>query len=65
MNDHHLPELPEEGSTVTAYGTSERFKDKIGLHKERCVLRCGKFMAGGDWPIPPFELNNVENWKYI
>jgi len=56
---------PEEGRIVTAYGTSEVFKDKIAMHKERCVFRGGKFMAGGDWPIPSFELKNVESWEYI
>jgi len=50
---------PKEGSIVAAKGM---FNGKV--RTERCVYKNGRFMAGGDFPVPSFELRDVTEWKY-
>ena len=57
-------DAPAEGSLVHARGKSKQFRDKTALHIERCIYKNGKFMAGGDFPVPSFELHNVDSWVY-
>ena len=50
----YLPETPTEGYVVFAETSTGR--------KDRCIFKEGKFIAGGDFPVPPYELKSVVRW---
>jgi hypothetical protein len=52
---------PKNGTVVHARGSSNMFK---GRRVERCVFKDGRFVAGGDFPIPAFDLIDVDLWAY-
>lgn len=53
-----LPQaIPEEGELVVAKGTHNG-----KVRTERCIYENGRFVAGGDFPIPPYALENVIEW---
>ena len=56
----YLPELPREGSIVEAEGEGWGKKK----YSDRCTYENGKFMGGGIFPIPLYELKGVTRWFY-
>lgn len=50
---------PEDGSIVVAKGVY-----KGNAHTAICIYENGKFTAGGDFPVPAYEIKDVTDWKY-
>lgn len=53
----YLPELPENNSVVYA--------DNGNFASDRAIFVDGKFMGGGEFPIPEYEMTNVSKWFYM
>jgi len=51
---HYLPELPEEGATV--------FADNGKFSADRAIFKDGKFLGGGEFPVPRYEMHHVAKW---
>ena len=52
--------VQDNGERVAAKG---EYKGKI--RDEFCIYKDGRFMAGGDFPVPTFELKDVTRWKSL
>ena len=54
---NYLPLMPIEGSVVYAYNGD--------FAPDRAVFRDGKFIGGGEYPSPEYEMNFVSKWFYL
>jgi len=51
---HYLPEMPENGATVYA--------DNGKFSADRAIFRDGKFLGGGEFPVPQYEMHHATKW---
>ena len=54
---NYLPKLPKEGSVV--------FADNGKYPSDRAIFKNGKFVGGGEFPLPPYTMSRVSKWFYF